>query len=118
MTLYELMRDVVLVVWRAKGYEWSTRKAVSAATTLSRNDGRHVEGDTSSAGFAVTIPDSPQDGEEWRIRKSVDANALQIIPSTGKTIQGAASLFLMNPGEGVTIRYSSAAEDFRIVGRA
>jgi hypothetical protein len=69
-----------------------------------------VKGDTTSAGFSITLPASPATNQIFRIKKIVAANTLTI-DGNGKNIDGSGTLAITTQWECVTIIYNGTSWD-------
>lgn len=73
-----------------------TTRTVTSRTFIASTD-YIVRGDTSSAGFTITLPKvSEYSRQTWRIVRSAGANTLTLAARGSDTINGAASIAVTN----------------------
>ena len=129
-TPQESLRYNVGQVYQSAGYEVAGKKVLTSATTLTSNDSRMIHTDTTAAGFNVTLPALPYEGQEYTIfdgaaAGSWNTNSLTVLGVSGGSgkqiiVSGSAaadSVVLNTRSQAITLRYNSTSSCWHSVAK-
>jgi len=92
--------------WQFAGVERIGARTLSTAVTLTANDAEHLYLDASTAGFTVTLPAAPYEGQTYHFSENANSANAVLIDGNGKNVNGAASLTMNAAFRQRVLRYN------------